>query len=57
MKKHQVVFDGTSAYVIPCVELAEEKKLNNVEVLFESDDLNEADEYATTANEEAQFGN
>ena len=57
MKKHVVVFDGTSAYVIPCSDLAEEQKLNNVEVMYESDDLDEAEAYATDANEEAQFGN
>jgi hypothetical protein len=57
MKKHLVVFDGTSSYVIPCEELEEEKRLNNVEVLFESNDQAEADKYSDDSNEEIQFGN
>lgn len=57
MKRHLVVFDGTSSYVIPCEELEEEKRLNNVEVMFESDDQNEADKYSDDSNEEIQFGN
>ena len=56
MKKHLVVFDGTSSYVIPREELAEEQRLNNVEVLFESDDQAEADQYSDDSNEEIQFG-
>lgn len=57
MKNHLVVFDGTSSYVIPCAELEEEKRLNNVEVLFESNDQAEADQYSDDTNEEIQFGN
>ena len=57
MKKHLVVFDGTSSYVIPSDELENEKRLNNIETMFESDDIDEANKYSDEANEEIQFGN
>ena len=49
--KHIVVFDGTSAYVIPEDALEKEKKENNVKVLKNFSDFDEASDYCDKENE------
>jgi len=49
---HIVVFDGTSAYVIPAGELAQEIEQNEVEVLGKFADFDEACDFCDKQNEE-----
>lgn len=48
MKKHYVVFDGTSSFVIPSNEFDPEF----MEILLQTNDFNEACNYADKYNEE-----
>ncbi len=49
--KYLVVFDGTSAYVIPKEQLAQEIKENEVEILGRFNNLYEASEFCDEQNE------
>ena len=46
-----VVFDGTSAYVIPAEDLAQEIEQNEVEVLGKYADFDEASDFCDNQND------
>ena len=50
MKDILVVFDGSTAYLIPSEDLEEQIEENQVEVLGEFDDIDEADEFVDQQN-------
>jgi hypothetical protein len=50
MKEYLVVFDGSTAYLIPSCDLEQEKAENCVEVLGQFDDIDEADEFVDESN-------